>query len=281
VGRFWTSTPNRTSLRLTNACWAMAFLRRLGIQERPHKGCCCQLRDGGNGNLCGKPLDHNLCHPAICEAGGGRQRAHRAVCALLFRLLKAAGAHVEPEKVIPELYVRHEDGRIAERRMDLEVRWPSGKRHLLDVTIRSPFAQDIPQDAMPGLAAERGEEDKKRHYGESVSTIAIEPAGRMGVAALGALAQLARDASNLSAAMPGTCKAGCFRVATARADIEAEVARCEASRVLASLGGEAAQALGWATARAQQGGTTDSSAIRAPAAAGCKPPRQARPQGGA
>ena len=66
-----------------------------------------------------------------------------------------------------------------------------------------------------------------------------------------------------------------------RADIEAEVARCEASRVLASLGGEAAQTLGWATARAQQGGATDSSAIRAPAAAGCKPPRQARPQGGA
>ena len=98
----------------------------------------------------------------------------------------------------------------------------------------------------------------------------------MGVEALGALAQLARDAANLSAAMPGTCKAGRFRVATARADIEAEVARCDASRVLASLGGEATQTLGWATARAQQGGPPDSSAIRAPATAGCKPPQPAR-----
>ena len=142
---------------------------------------------------------------------------------------------------------------MADRRMGLEVRWPSGKRHRLYITFRSPFAQDIPLDAPPGLAAERGEDDKRRHYGEAVSTIAIEPAGRIGVEALGALAQLARDAANLSAAMPGTCKAGRFRVATARADIEAEVARCEASRVLASLGGEATQTLGWATAGAQQG----------------------------
>ena len=160
--------------------------------------------------------------------------------------------------------------------MDLEVRWQSGRHHILGITIRSPLSEGTPRGAPPGRAAELGECLKRRQYGEAVSTIAIEPSGHMGVEALGALAQLARDAANLSSAMPGTCTPGRFRVAAARADIEAEVVCCEVAIVLVSLGGEAIQALGWAAARAQAGGPTDQSAIGAPASAGCKA-RHVRP----
>ena len=73
--------------------------------------------------------------------------------------------------------------------MVLEVRWPSGKRHLLDITIRSTFAQGIPRDASPGRAAVLGEDDERRQYGETGGTDAIEPYGRMGAVALEVVAQ--------------------------------------------------------------------------------------------
>ena len=48
-----------------------------------------------------------------------------------------------------------------------------------------------------GRAAAMGEGDQRRHYGESVSALAIEPQGRICVQVMGLLAQLAGPAANL------------------------------------------------------------------------------------
>ena len=101
-----------------------------------------------------------------------------------------------------------------------------------------------------GKAARIAETDKARHYDSSVWAFAVEPAGRVGTGAIALLAALGRDAANLGSAMPGTARPGRLREAAARADIEAEIAKCDAARALTALGNEALAALGWAAARA-------------------------------
>ena len=250
VGRFWTMTPCRAVLRLPNAIWAAAFRRRLGIQKKPYSGCCCQIKNSGDGRTCGAPLDDYLRHPAVCELGGGRQRAHNGVVAILERILRAAGAFVEREKVVPELYVRDPDGKIRGRRLDLVVTWPGGERFLIDVSVRTPFALAAAGAAQAGRATRIAEADKARHYDSSVWAFAVEPSGRVGTGAIALLAALGRDAANLGSAMPGTGRPGRLREAAVRAEIEAEIAKCDAARALTALGCEALSTLGWAASRA-------------------------------
>ena len=77
-----------------------------------------------------------------------------------------------------------------------------------------------------------------------------EPSGRVGTGAIALLAALGRDAANLGSAMPGTGKPGRLREAAVRAEIEAEIAKCDAARALTALGSEALGTLGWAASRA-------------------------------
>ena len=157
---------------------------------------------------------------------------------------------MEREVAVPELYRKDPGGNIHERRMDVVATWPGGQRFLVDVTIRSPFAGGLTAQAEAGAAAAAGAEDKRRHYDHSVWPFALEPSGRLDVAGLALLAALVRDASNLGPSMPGTGRAGRLREAALRAEIEADVAKCDAARSLTALGSEAPSSLGWATTRA-------------------------------
>ena len=46
--------------------------------------------------------------------------------AVLEQALRRAGAFVEREMVVPELYKRDPDGKVHERRLDLVAHWPGG-----------------------------------------------------------------------------------------------------------------------------------------------------------
>ena len=170
--------------------------------------------------------------------------------AILDRILRAVGAFVERERVAPELCVRDTDGEIRERRLDLVVTWPGGERFLIDVTVRTPFALAATGAAEAGKATRIAEAEKVRHYVSSVWTFAVEPSGRVGTGAIALLAALGSDAANLGSAMPGTGRPGRLREAAVRAEIEAEIAKCDAARALTALGNEALNTLGWAASRA-------------------------------
>ena len=249
TGAMWTMVPAAKSLRMSNAIWSMALQRRLGIAEVPEAGLTCKIANSSGGEPCGLPLDRFLHHCAVCGQGGGRQRAHNGVMTILQRHVASTGAFTEQEKAVPELYEQADDGRIKERFMDLVVQWPGGKRHLIDVTIRTPFAKDL-RDAEndAGCAAREGELDKKRHYGSEVWTLAIEPGGRLGVQAQQLMAVLNREATELGRLQEGTGKPGRLRVKQLRAEMEVEVCTCDAARCLTSLGTQAVAALGWAQA---------------------------------
>ena len=174
-------------------------------------------------------------------------RSHKAAVTVLAKHLRKTGAHVEEEAAIHELYTEEEDGRICEKFMDLEVRWAGGRRHLIDMTIRSPYTAEAKKAAkQAGVAAEMGENDKIQHYGHEVRPLAIETFGRIGKQAEQLLADLGRDAHELGQQIPGTRRTTPFNPRNVRAEIEAEIVGCDAARCLEALGTKAVQAIGWA-----------------------------------
>ena len=64
----------------------------------------------------------------------------------------------------------------------------------LDVTVRSTWAQGVRARSCPGLAAKAGVAAKAKRYGEAVSTIAMEPLGRMAAVSGEVLWEMARQA---------------------------------------------------------------------------------------
>ena len=85
-----------------------------------------------------------------------------------------------PKRWCPELYARAASGELSERIMDLVTQWPGGPRHLIDVTIRSPFAKDGSKGAAAGRATVLAARDKVAKYGTSIWTLVVEPGGRIG-----------------------------------------------------------------------------------------------------
>ena len=117
------------------------------------------------GRACGQPLGRNADHALLCKAGPARLRPHQQLAATLAASLKAAGAHVDLERVVPELMNRsaaEAAARDAVLDLVLEQRW-------LDVSIRCPLATRYPQAPnVPGSAASKGAEDKLARYGPKV-----------------------------------------------------------------------------------------------------------------
>ena len=138
--------------------------------------------------------------------------------------------------------------------MDLVVTWPAAGQHfLLDVTVRSPCASELrDQHLRPGVAACNGEKDKLSHYGPSVTPFAVELLGRLGPAALHALAAMHRVSCEYGRLRPGTGRASALNLRAVRADLEAAVVQSAAQQALAALGASSLQALGWAGRRAQR-----------------------------
>jgi hypothetical protein len=155
------------------------------------------------------------------------------------------GATVDVERRIPELYQTTREGRVVEAIMDLCVSWPAaGKRHLIDVTVRCPFAERY-TDAwtMPGRASAEGAKDKFRRYGPTVSTLPMESLGRLGTEGHSTLRALAQDAAVYGRWRLGR-KPG-FNMRELRLKLEATLLRLEADALLLALGCRATSALGW------------------------------------
>ena len=57
----------------------------------------------GEGRVCGQPLGRTAEHALLCKAGPARQRPHKQLATTLAAALRAAGAHVDLERVVPEM----------------------------------------------------------------------------------------------------------------------------------------------------------------------------------
>ena len=250
AGGLWSTVPSRTPLRIVNAQWATATRSRLGLATPLVPGQSCAMQCAKSDEACSQQLDKYFHHPSICASGKqARMRCHTAVAATVKRHLVRTGAFVDLERAVPELYVETEDG-ISERLMDVYVVWPgSGRRFLIDATVRSAFATHLHHvDKVPGAAARKGEMDKLAHYGPTVTALAMEPLGRMGADGLALLAALHKESSEYGKPRPGTGRVAPLNTRALRVDLEAVVVSAAAQQVLTSFGTAAVQALGWATA---------------------------------
>ena len=107
-------------------------------------------------------------HAFKCYKGGKCIRLHDNVVQVIAAWLRRAGAYCGIEQMAPELYTTDEDGDIKEARLDKVARWPGDTMdYKLDVTIRSLTAK-YSEHICPGLAADKGEKEKFRRYGDNV-----------------------------------------------------------------------------------------------------------------
>ena len=110
-------------------------------------------------------------------------RPHRHLAAVLRRELRAAGAEVDMERVVPELIDRRpqtaDDKRDAV--LDLVVSFPGAfMQGWVDVSIRCPHAERYGRaDQVPGKAAAKAAEEKHERYGAYVLPLAFETYGRL------------------------------------------------------------------------------------------------------
>ena len=139
---------------------------------------------------CGICLDVHGDHILTCKKGGGAQRVHGAVGRVLGNAAREAGAECNFEVTVPELLQGAAGSADAvEAILDVHI-WsvyPCPVQAWVDMTCRHPQAQRYRSRAasMDGIAAQAGEDDKKKRYGPGnegvvVTTAAIESWGRMG-----------------------------------------------------------------------------------------------------
>ena len=125
-----------------------------------------------------------------CKKGGGAQRVHGAVGRVLGNAAREAGAECNFEVTVPELLQGAAGSADAvEAILDVHI-WsvyPCPVQAWVDATCRHPHAQRYRSRAatMDSIAAQAGEDDKKKRYGPGnegvvVTTAAIESWGRMG-----------------------------------------------------------------------------------------------------
>ena len=206
-------------------------------------GTTCQLPKDED-EVCGKLIDPKAHHPSLC-GGRIRLRAHNALKVILATDMVTEGAAVDIERRIPELYGFGADGRGIEAIMDLCVSWPAaGRRHLIDITVRCPFAERYADaDSVPGRASDEGAKDKLRRYGPSVSAFPMESLGRLGTEGHATLRALAQDSVAYGRWRLGRSPG--FNIRELRLKLEASLLRLEADALLLALGCRATSALGW------------------------------------
>ena len=124
-------------------------------------------------------------------------RRHRGVQHALCRVLQAAGAEVDLERVIPELGGRPQAGRRrVDAILDLNVTFPGAtQRYLIDVSIRCPHAARYRDaDKVVGVASAAAAKEKQDTYGLEVLPLAFESYGRFGAGSRDTLTALAHAA---------------------------------------------------------------------------------------
>ena len=185
AGNMWVQLPLRVCDFFDNSHFRAATLPRLVAMDLPADSTCrlaaryddvvtiegFERRPGTRyeqGRACGQPLGRNADHALLCKAGPARLRPHQQLAATLASSLKAAGAHVDLERVVPELMNRGAaDAAARDAVLDLVVSFlGSFEQRWLNVSIRCPLATRYPQGPnVPGRAASKGAEDKLARYG--------------------------------------------------------------------------------------------------------------------
>ena len=209
AGGLWIAMPFRMSDFFATARFRCATLLRMAALRPPVGATCRMLKrvvrddDGGRegeaqAQECGHALGPRCAHALLCKAGPARMRPHRHLAAVLRRELRAAGAEVDMERVVPELIDRRpqtpEDKRDAV--LDLVVSFPGAFMQCwIDVSIRCPLAERYGRaDQVPGEAAAKAAEEKHERYGPYVLPLAFETYGRLGSAVRRTLEILAAHA---------------------------------------------------------------------------------------
>ena len=199
AGNMWVQLPMRVSDFFDNSHFRASTLLRLADMRLP-AGAACQLvarhygaacapgeerRAGAHyeaprrvqeGRVCGQPLGRAAEHALLCKAGPARQRPHKQLAATLAAALRTAGAHVDLERVVPEMMNPSAvDGANRDAILDLVVSFPgSFELRWLDVTIRCPLANRYPMaQSVPGSAASKSAEEKLTRYRPSILPLVL------------------------------------------------------------------------------------------------------------
>ena len=204
TGDVWVAGHQAPEDYMQNTQWITATLLRLGARPCvPGEACSLRSRDK---EACGQSLTTQPHHPELCKCGAARSRTHRRLEEVLRDGIETAGGEADLERVIPELSaVAQGNERLPkEARMDLTVSWPGElQQRWIDVSVRSPHAQNIgPTATAPGTAAAGGERDKRTRYGQLVQPLVFETYGRLGYASQRTLQGLAAAARLYGKASP-------------------------------------------------------------------------------
>ncbi|CAK0898926.1 unnamed protein product, partial [Prorocentrum cordatum] len=156
--------PTREEHRMADAQFAVATLRRFGVNCCP-TGATCKNRKP-TGEVCGAALDPEGHHGAICECGGGFVRRHDSVRDTLQKRWGATG-----------------------RWRDSTVTIPGRTTDFLDVAVVDSLSAsvgiELQRAATPGAAAAAMEREKRSKYGPDTRLVqfVLDSRGRLGLTA--------------------------------------------------------------------------------------------------
>ena len=130
--------------------------------------------------------------------GPFRVRWHNDIKVAVAEALRKAGAIVEVESHVPELYQTDRDGGVREAILDVCWRWPANVTWTwLDVTVHSyPDGEARAAAADVHVATRAAERAKRQRYGDRVAAFAVGIGGRLGQDALAILRQIDVDAAS-------------------------------------------------------------------------------------
>ena len=180
TGMTWTALPDPGQATMPDEHWRIATANRLGLlQCQPGTPCGLQKSRGGR---CGKALDTRMRHIWHCRTGNARLRIHDAIVGTLAKELRSAGGNADQERAMPSLARITESGELEEAIMDATCWFPSSLDwYGIDVTVRYAGAtRYVGSHRRAGVAAARGEQEKKARYGNGVLPLAFEAGGRLG-----------------------------------------------------------------------------------------------------
>ena len=236
TGSFWSAIPDRPVLRWPDAHWRVGTRYRLRLDLAPACACCCIPR--ADGTPCGAPLNASGAHLMLCKAGPARLRPHRALARRLMALVRAAGAHADYERSVPDMYSMDSAGLIHEAILDVVITFPGATGvYPVDCSIRAPQASRyVDTQDRPGVAAATGESEKLVRYGAEVLPLVFEPAGRLGPKSAETLEHLAHAARDAGVVTGGRPLARSWRL-----ELESAMLFALADVMLLGLGDAAAQ----------------------------------------
>ena len=140
VGTTWTAIARREDEFIQDAQFVVATKARHAQLKVP-AGATCRILDTKD-NACGDALcvvqrgvGSAASHVTTCKKGPARQRPHRALLTELAQLARQAGADVDKERHVPELYKLLNADDVAAGRAA-----PKYEEAILDVVVRAPTA---------------------------------------------------------------------------------------------------------------------------------------------